>query len=486
MNEAIPDDTPNNDNLDDDATGDLMNDSRNESAPGSAPETPSDPDLDAKVKAILGQALAAVPAAPTLDQIAARISRVTVEERVPTSTRPSPGGVVIADGADAADGDDGVHVVSLQPTPAQASATRAWPRIVLAAAAVIAVVALGFAVVNRPDDSETTVADDTTSPGLTVDEPVGVVPSTPPEGQVLTAISAVEGSDGRGTSLRYHRYAGRRSIEISALPAPPDAKTPALPGGSVERWGEREVAVSEDSTEVMFVAPEGLLVIVTGEPADIAEVLPTLEIVDLAGWNAFIDDVSSEIEALPVAGVYEIVDNDRAQGVLALEEVRTLDKVSMAVHIDPDSTALGVVPAGGTDNTTGVVAGTCLTVDDTTACRPTNPMGEGIPTDHVDTSYDVIIDDVWWSFGWSTTEVTNVKAQAKTTWPDPQALTPEEADDRSTLVEGVSVRWANEGAGQDKPLTWYVAALFDDAKVLTVELEAETGPYGFETARPFR
>jgi hypothetical protein len=336
-------------------------------------------------------------------------------------------------------------------------------RVALVAAAVLVVAALGAVLATGSSDPEEQPT--ATSPEVP-SEVIGVVPSAPPTGQVLTWASHTAGDGWEATTLRYHGYSGLPSVEVSASTvAPGTTVAESDSSGSVELWGGREVVVDEEGTRARFVDPAGLLVEVTGVPDDVAAFVPSLAVVDRAGWAAFMAEVSADVAGLPI--VAELAtETGGPEGF----DLAGADQVRMSVHAHAGSTGLGPEPEGGTGTRTGVVAGTCLELDGIEQCRPGEPMGAGLP-DQVATSYDVLVDGDWWQFGWSTGRLSSVDVQA----------------DRGGEVDSlraVDAFWYYDDTDPDAALTWFAVRLPADATRASTEQAGPDGISGYEQVRP--
>lgn len=336
-------------------------------------------------------------------------------------------------------------------------------RIALVAAAVLLVVAVGVVLATGPvDPDEQPVATDPAVSGVVV----GVVPSAPPAGQVLIWAWHAAGDGWEATTLRYHGYSGLPSIEVTASTVAPGSPVPESDSsGSVELWGGREVVVDEEGSRARFVDPAGLLVEVTGVPDDVAAFVPSLAVVDRAGWEAFMAEVSADVAGLPV--VAELATETGGPEGFDLAGV---DQVRMSVHTHPGSTGLGPVPEGGTGTRTGVVAGSCLALDGVEQCRPGEPTGAAL-FDQIATSYDVLVDGDWWQFGWTTGELSSVIVQA----------------DRGGEVDSlreVDAFWYYDDTDVDAAVTWFAVRLPADATTASTEQAGPDGIGGYENLRP--
>src|SRR5690606_13067766 len=204
--------------------------------------------------------------------------------------------------------DDGDHVLADYVTPAGDRGARSgsrsrWPRALVAAAAIVAVVGIGVALVGGDDDGETLgpAQGSTTAPAPAARPAVAVLPTTPPDGQALIWLGTFENEEGEAVMLRYSGEPGREPLAVTSVVVGPNGSVPETgESGSVELWGDREVAVSEDGRKAQFVDPSGVYVQVTGEPVDVEALVPALAPVDGQAWEGFVDGMSADIRAMPV------------------------------------------------------------------------------------------------------------------------------------------------------------------------------------------
>lgn len=339
-----------------------------------------------------------------------------------------------------------------------------WARAGLAAAAVLIAVAVGVMVGNDDSPDDTVASDPDVS--VAVGDPVAGVPATPPPGYAL--IWASDTSTGGRTAVL--RYGGDRELEplvVTSTVVEPGSDVPETGmSGSIERWGDRNVTVDEDGRRAQFVDPDGLLVVVTGEPADVAAVVPTVIVKDVEAWRAFLDEMSADIADLPWVASHGLL-HGAAMGQLGPDGGSAIRELEVSLHGDP-GTVVGSSTANPSVTTpSGAVAGTCLTVDGTTICRPTAPGAlasrEGAT---VQASFGVLVDDTWWEFGWSTTELTGV------------TMVPDRGPDGSA-----GVRWAYDDEAEVGWMSWY-AAMLPEATSVEVELRTAEGTSGLEQVRP--
>jgi len=418
----------------------------------------TDDELATRTKQLLGVAVGGAPSAPTVADIESRMSAQMAE----TEGRAAARSAVVADDSRWSSEARAVAELADYVTPAPDGGSRRgarWPRLALAAAAIVAVVAIGVALVGRGGD-ETTLdqaESPTTEAAPGAGPAVAMLPTTPPAGQVLTWFGSVDTDEGEMLMLRYGGLSGLEPLSVTTALVGPGYSIPETgESGSIEQWGDREVTVTDGGRRVQFVDPAGVYVQVTGHPDHVAAYVPTLALVDAEQRITFVDQMSVDIAAMPEIAAYEI----EAGGPEGFD-VDGVNSVRMSIHANPESRALGAVPEGGTGTTSGVVAGTCLTVDGATTCRPGDPMGDGVPR-KVSTAYDVLIDGEWWQFGWVTDELTSY------------SLEPDVGGEAEAF-------WYFDDSGDADSLTWFAGRLPAGAQEVSAELG---GNGGFVQRRP--
>lgn len=447
---------------------------------GDLDEGMTDEDLAARAKEVLGIAVAAAPPAPSIADVESRIA--ARNGGAVAAPEPVPGSSVSTSNDPAGGNEDDVladYVTTERRAAGRTQPGSRWPRLVLAAA-IVAVVGIGVTMAGRGDDEPVDRAQGSEGVG----DVVGVLPTEPPEGMVLSWIGHHADGAGEGTALQYARTDGPESLMITATvfnqqPHPTDGTSTTVVVGtgvvadqdvvdeSVNvRMGDKEVLLTDEGRTARFVGPVGMAVEVTGEPDDVAAVVPTLETVDAARWREFEEQVSADVEALERVAEADLIRNDLASGLLAFPEVTTgPTDVAISIHADP---ATGTGNAAGDPPPSGVAAGTCLTVSESTVCRPGSPLDHDVPGGTEDTN-DVLIEGRWWHFGWSTNQLTEVSV----------------THDADFMDGSTEARWLYEGSGQGTALSWYVSALPPEATRLEAQLSyADTATSGFTQLRP--
>lgn len=405
-----------------------MSDERNEQADGHR----------AQMKALLGAVVEQAPEPPSVDEIQRKMGwggeqTGSFRGSVATSraARPEPSDVEL-DYVDSSVGGRGPR--------------RSWPRLVVAAAAVVAIVAIGAALVTGRDDAtEDTVA------GPVVDElsAAAMSPVVAPAGHVLDWIASGVSDEGDRYAAIHYSAPTTGTLQVQSVevdPAEVDLVAEARASGSVENWDGREVVVEGGGGTVQFVDPAGLHVLVRGDPGVVREVVHSLRVLDQDAWSDFVVQVSAEVAALPEVAGIDLVPNDEAQGQLIVPYVTTSNvAVRASVHA-----AVGG-GAGDAGSGSGVVAGSCLTVGNVVACRP-GAADFDVPGG-VQTAHDVLIGGDWWHFGWSTNEIGTV------------SVTPVDGAE-----DAVGARWVHGDRGDGEPMSFYAIVLPPDVDQVEVEI----------------
>ncbi len=389
-----------------------------------------------QMRTVLAKVVEQAPEPPTVDEIAERI------ESGPTVRVGGPGRDAAPNGVRRA-------------------------RVALAAAVVLAVLAVGAVLVTGSDDAgDGSVASDPVSP-VAGDEPVAAVPVTPPPGYALIWASDTS-VGGWQTMLRYGGGLESEPLVVSSTVVELGSDVPVTGvSGSIERWGGRDVTVDEDGRRAWFVDPGGPLVEVTGEPADVAEVVPTLAVKDPTGWREFLEDVSDDIEALPVTAGQDLLPDGTAVGIVSPSGHSEIHELGVTLHHGDGRVADATgSPDLAPDTSSGVVAGTCLTVNDVTTCRPTEPMASTRDAG-VQTTYGVLVEGIWWEFGWSTEELTGVSV----------------VTDRKPGGEAVR-RWAHGSSTAGGDMSWYATPVLEGTSIEVELTGVDGGRSRFEQVRP--